>query len=190
MNTPTLNFELLFVLAASILGGLVALAGWGAAYWLWRKGRRAEAALKLMRRRAEAPFLVPSEVKFNFLYTTSPQGQTQGCSVASGCLLSHLRSDVEKNTAPGAAVRLVVENCGKEPRRIALRLDGHSVRLEREPAVSDAHGLRYIEYPYDPAKHGQEQHLELEFETESGLQDHHTYVLKHGLRFLRRLDSL
>jgi hypothetical protein len=190
MNDPALFSGVGLTLAASVVGWLLAVAGWVAAFWLWGKGRRAEAALKLMRRRAEAPFLVLSEVKFNFLYTTSPQGQTQGCSVASGSLLSHLRSEVEKNTTPGAAVRLVIENRGKEPRRAVVRLDGQSVRLEREPAVSDAHGLRYIEYPYDPAKHGQEQRLVIEFETESGLEDRHTYVLKHGLRCLRRLDPL
>ena len=176
------------MLVAIALGGLVALGGWITALCLWRRGRRAEAELRLVRRRLEAPWLAPSEAKFNFLYTNPSAGPIQGCSVASGCLLSHLRSEVDKNTAPGAAVFMVIENLGKEPRRTVLQLDGQPVRLGREPAVSDAHGLQYIEYPYDPGKHGREQRLVVDFETENGFRDRHIYAMKHGQRFLRRVD--
>ncbi len=188
MNTPAVNPGASLLLAALALWGLVAVAGWVTAFWLWRKGQRAEAELRLIRRRTEAPCLVPSDAMFNFLYTTPGQGPIQGCSVASGCLLSHFRNEVDKNTAPGATVLLVIENRGQEPRRAALWLDGQPVRLAKEPAVSDAHGLQYIEYPYDRARHGQEQRLVIEFETGSGVVDRHTYLLKHGQRFLRRMD--
>jgi hypothetical protein len=188
MNNPTPDLETLLLPAAATLGWLVAIAGWTTALMLWRKGCRTRAELNLIRRRAEAPCLVPSEAIFNFLYTTPGQGPIQGCSVASGCLLSHFRNEVEKKTEPGAAILLVIENRGREPRRAVLRLDGQPVRLGREPAVSDAHGLHYLEYPYDPVKHGQDQRLVIEFETDGGVQDRHAYVLKHGLRYLRRID--
>ncbi len=188
MNDSAVNLAGWLVVLAVTLGGLVAVTGWVTALWLWRRGQRAEAELRLIHRRAQAPCLVASDAIFNFLYTTPGEGPIRGCSVASGCLLSHFRNEVDKNTAPEAAVRLVIENRGLEPRRAALHLDGQPVLLVKEPAVSDAHGLQYLEYPYDPRKHGQEQRLVIEFETANGIQDRHTYALKHGHRSLRRMD--
>jgi len=40
----------------------------------------------------------------------------------------------------------------------------------------------------EKARHGQNQHLQLNFETEDGCQDTHTYPIVHGRRVLNRID--
>ena len=188
MNPSAATPEVSLVLIAVGLSTLAAVAGWVVALVLWRPGRKAEAELVLIRRRAAAPCLAPSEAVFNFLYLTPGQGPIQSCAVTSGRLLSRLRNEVEQRTEPGTNILLVVENRGEIPRQCRLVLDGQSVPLAQEPAVSDAHGLLYIQYPYHPDRHGREQRLVIEFETANGVQDRHTYLLKHGVRSLRRVD--
>jgi hypothetical protein len=188
MNPSGSTPEAGLVLVAVGLTALVAVVGWIVALVLWRRRGKLEAELMLIRRRAQAPCLAPSEAVFSFLYTTPGQGPIQACAVTSGRLLSRFRNEVDKKTEAGADILLVVENRGEDPRECRLLLDGQSVPLAQEPAVSDAHGLLYIHYPYQPDRHGQDQRLVIEFETTNGVQDRHTYLLKHGVRSLRRAD--
>jgi hypothetical protein len=67
-------------------------------------------------------------------------------------------------------------------------LDGKAIQLRSEPALKFASGLQFLEYPYDPVKHGQDQKLVISFETASGVHDRHTYSLKHGIRHLVRTE--
>lgn len=181
-----MNIEQIAKASPLVLGWLTAAVGWVTALRQWRKKRKSEAELKLIRRRGEAPYLVPSQSLFNHLYFDAGGGEIRFFPGGSGNVLCSLRDEVAKETAPGTPIFFVVENNGKGARRVTITLDGQAARLRHEPQIQGAHDLSYLEYSYNPAKHGQNQCLVIEFETETGVQDRHTYLLKHGFRSLTR----
>lgn len=165
-------------------GAVVALAGF---FWGLRERRgkkRAEDELKKIRRRGDAPFFRPSDELVGNLYHQEYE-QILFIPFGSGVLCS---SHAEVKLEDGQPVFFVVENHGRAANSVVMKLDGGPISLRQEPDIEAAHGLQYLVYPYSRAKHGQDQELVISFETESGVQDTHRYVLRHGMRFLRRVD--
>jgi hypothetical protein len=181
-----MDIEHLVKSAPAITGWVSSVIGWIAAFVQWRKKRKSEAELKLIRRRGEAPYLTPSEQFFQRLYVGGSEREAQ--SAAPATVLCATSDQVPKEVSAGTPIRLVVDNKGKSARRVTVSLDGRSIHLREEPPLPFANGLAFLEYPYDPRKHGQDQRLVIDFETEAGVQDRHTYVLKHGIRWLSRRD--
>lgn len=160
--------------------------GWIVALLQWRKKRKAEAELKLIRRRGDAPYLTPSATTVNRLFTDASAGEAHTAGAAT--VLTALHEEVSKEMPADTPVRFVVDNQGQSARRVSVSLDGKPIQLRSEPDLKFTSGLQFLEYPYDPKKHGQDQTLVISFETASGVQDHHTYSLKHGIRHLVRTD--
>ena len=160
--------------------------GWVVPLLQWRKKRKAEAELKVIRRRGDAPYLTPSASTVNRLFTDALEGEAR--TAAAATVLTAFHGEVPKEMPADTPVRLVVDNHGQPARRVSVSLDGKAIQLRSEPALEFASGLQFLEYPYDPKKHGQDQTLIISFETASGVQDRHTYSLKHGIRHLVRTD--
>jgi hypothetical protein len=172
--------------ASTALPWVTTAVGWLAAVLQWRKKRKAEAELRLIRRRGDAPYLTPSETTVDRLITDASPGVANTAHAST--VLTVFNAQVPKDMPADTPVRLVVENSGQPARRVSVTLDGKPIQLRAEPALEFANGLQFLEYPYDPKKHGQDQTLTISFETASGVQDRHTYTLKHGIRHLVRTD--
>lgn len=160
--------------------------GWLVALLQWRKKRKAEAEIKLIRRRADAPYLTPSATTVDRLFTDASAGQAQ--FAGTDTVLTVFHAEVPKELPADTPVCFVVDNQGQAARRVSVTLDGKPIQLRSEPALDFASGLQFLEYPYDPGKHGEDQTLVISFETASGVQDRHTYSIKHGIRHLVRTD--
>jgi hypothetical protein len=165
---------------------ITAGVGWVVAIFQWRKKRKAETEVRLIRRRGDAPYLTPSSTTVNRLITNASAGEAR--TAATATVLTALNGEVPKDLPADTPVRLVVDNQGQPARRVSVSLEGKAIQLRSELALKFASGLQFLEYPYDPKKHGQDQTLIISFETASGVQDHHTYSLKHGIRHLVRTD--
>jgi hypothetical protein len=174
--------------SAAVLGWLTAIVGWIIGAVQWRKKRKVEAELKLIRRRAEAPYLAASDAVFNCLYTSLIGSELRCFQPGMENLLCFQRDEVGKNLIADNPVLFVIENSGQAARSVAVSLDGVPIQLKREPDIQDAQGLQFLEYPYQPAKHGQTQQLVIDFESSGGVQDRHTYQIIHGARSLKRTD--
>jgi hypothetical protein len=160
--------------------------GWIVALLQWRKKRKAEAEIKVIRRRGDAPYFIPSATTVQRLILDATSGNARTANMAT--VLTVFHEEVPKEMAADTPVRFVVDNQGQPARRVSVSLDGKPIQLRSEPALEFASGLQFLEYPYDPVKHGQDQKLVISFETASGVQDRHTYSLKHGIRDLVRTD--
>jgi hypothetical protein len=160
--------------------------GWIVALLQWRKKRKAEAEIKLIRRRGDAPYFTPSATTVQRLFTDATAGEAHTAGAAT--VLTTVHGEVSKEMPTDTPVRFVVDNQGQPARHVSVNLDGKPIQLRSEPALKFASGLQFLEYPYDPKKHGQDQKLVISFETASGVQDRHTYSLKHGIRHLVRID--
>jgi len=160
--------------------------GWIIALLQWRKKREAEAEIKLIRRRGDAPYFTPSATTVQRLFTDATAGEAH--TAAAATVLTGIHGEVSKEMPADTPVRFVVENQGQPARHVSVSLDGNPIQLRSEPALKFASGLQFLEYPYDPIKHGQDQVLVISFETISGVQDRHTCCLKHGIRHLVRTD--
>ena len=146
----------------------------------------AELELKNIQRRAHAPFLKPSSDKFNAIYHNLGGGKVAFVSCGDKSLLCDFRDEVEAND--GEEVFFVVENLGASARGISVKLDGKPISLKREADMQNSGGRIYLVYPYEKSKHGLEQVITLSFESETGVQDTHKYITRHGFRILKRID--
>jgi hypothetical protein len=173
-------------LASTVLPWITTAVGWVVAAFQWRKKRKAEADLKLIRRRGDAPYFVPSESTFDRLLVGAARNQAAAASADT--VLSVFNHEISKEAPTGTPVRLVVDNQGQPARRISVTLDGQQIQLRSEPSLEFASGLQFLEYPYAPEKHGKDQTLAISFESTSGVQDRHIYATKHGIRHLVRAD--
>lgn len=147
---------------------------------------KAEANLLLIRRRGDAPLLVPDDAMFNNIYEANG-ANIHFLSAANPRVLCWLREEVVGVKA-NEPVFFLVKNVGKAAPQVSLRLDGESIRLLKEPEIDSAHGYHFLKYPYNPEMHGQIQRLMMRFVSETGFEDTHTYELIHGHRTLRRVD--
>jgi hypothetical protein len=154
--------------------------------------REAELELKQIKRRADAPFLVPSDIVFGAIKYTDENGELRFLRSDSGFVLSWRGNEVvvDRLCADWNRVFFLVDNAGEAARGMIVKLDGETISLKREADDDDSRGLLYLEYPYKPEKHGKEQTLLLSFETRSGVQDTHRYLTRHGFRVLDRIDPV
>ena len=169
---------------ATVLPWITTGVGWIVTLLQWRKKRKAEAEIRLIRQRGDAPYLTPSDTTVDRLFTDITAGEPKTANRAT--VLTVLHGEVPKEMPADTPVRFVVDNQGQPARRVSVSLDGKPIQLRSEPALPCANGLQFLEYPYDPKKLGQDQALVISFETASGVQDRHTYTLKHGVCHLVR----
>ncbi len=112
-----MTLDTVLKLSAAILGWVTAIVGWAIAFAQRRKRVKAEAEMKLIRRRGEAPYITPSNATFNILYLAQGEGHLQVCQAGAPNMLCFLRDEVAKETQEGTPVFFVVQNDGKEARR-------------------------------------------------------------------------
>lgn len=149
---------------------------------------KAESQLVLIRRRGDAPLLVPSSSRFNMTSRSVGNGRLLMVSPMDGAVLCEFRNEVNIPAGQEQIVVFVVENIGERARAASVKLDDGTAVLQQEAEMEGARGRLFLIYPYDRAVHGQEQKLTLTFESQSGIQDTHTYSIRHGVRFLRRIE--
>jgi hypothetical protein len=180
----------------AIATAIAAVAASVTTYWAFTErrekiaARAAQAAaqleLKNTQRRAHAPFLKPSTDRFNAIYHNLGNGKVSFVSVGHKSLLSDFRDEVEAKD--GDEVFFVVENLGASARGISVKLDGKPITLSREAEMENSRGRIYLVYPYEKSQHGNNQIISLSFESDTGAQDTHQYITRHGFRVLRRID--
>jgi hypothetical protein len=119
-----MNTEEILKLSAAILGWLTAIVGWIVGLVQWRKKCKMEAELKLIHRRAEAPYLAPSDAVSTCLYTSLIGSEIRCFQPGMENLLCFQRDEVEKNLVTDNPVLFVIENSGQAARRVAVSLDG------------------------------------------------------------------
>jgi hypothetical protein len=182
-------FEAIATVVMALIAGIS--AAW--AFQEYRSRKRAETAtqkaeleLKQIRRRGDAPFLKPSDLRFNALYVGATNNEIRFFPAGEPSMLCAFREEVELED--GRSVIFVVENVGKAAPSVSLKLDGEAISVQREADMDHAHGLQFLVYPYHKSKHGKEQILTLSFESASGVQDSHRYLTRHGFRVLHRID--
>ena len=153
-----------------------------------RSKNYAEEELKLIKRRGDAPYILPSDTVFGQLYHDFGEGEVKIWSAMNGNVLCFSRGEVPNDCPAGTTIVFVVSNIGEPTKSASVKLDGQPILLKREVDFDDAKGLYFLEYPYAPEKHGKDQILTVSFETRSGAQDTHKYITKHGKRHLERID--
>jgi hypothetical protein len=180
----------------------VSIGGWLTATFVWFKWlhevrekrleraakEKAEGDLRQIRRRGDAPYLEPSATFFTGINFIFEKDEHRLWQAGGPKILSFQRDEVSSELPPGQPIIFVVNNAGESARGVVVKLDGAAIALKMEADVNDSHGLYYLEYPYEPEKHGREQALVLSFETRSGVQDIHRYITRHGFRVLKRID--
>jgi hypothetical protein len=149
--------------------------------------KRAEDEQTQIRRRGSAPFLKPVDDCWVRLHLDNGQGNISMLPPTRPAVLCGSTMEV-KGLKDGDPVYFPFINHGQDAPAISLKLDDVPVPLGKEPDISSAHGYYYFAYPYEKAKHGQEQVLSLSFETTDGRHDTHQYLLVHGRRVLQRID--
>lgn len=179
-----------------MVGGAAAVYPW--VKWLHeirqkrkeKEGReKAEAELKLIRRRGDAPFLALDESRFEqFLFPPAEPGKIRFVRPGSSMLLCYARQEVERDTPGNHAVMLVFENRGLAADKIKVTLEGHPVTILSEPDIRSANGLVALQYDYHRECHGQEQTFIVWFQARNGFEDTHRYRTRHGIRELERVD--
>lgn len=180
----------------AIATAVAAVAASVTTYWAFTErrakiiARAAQAAseleLKNIQRRAHAPFLKPSDDVFNAIYHNVGEGKVAFIPYGEKALLCNSRNEVE--ASDGDEVIFIVENLGAAARGISVKLEGKPISLRREADMQYAGGRIYLVYPYTKLKHGQDQIITLSFESETGIQNIHKYVTRHGIRVLKRID--
>src|SRR6266478_3286191 len=110
-------------------GWITSVVGWAIGLIQWRKKRRVETELKLIRRRGEAPYLTPSNIPFEHLYFSLKPGEVRILPAGSPNLLCFLRDEVERTVPEKTPIMFVVDNQGRAARRVSLSLDGVSIQL-------------------------------------------------------------
>src|SRR5438132_14277267 len=132
--------------------------------WIWiasqarhrtkeqRTKEKAEQELQNRRRMREAPFFRPSEAVFEQCYYPHPQGSPRTGFVTDKNMLCFMRNEVQLED--GELVVFVVENVGRIPKVVFVKLDDENIQLIGEPDMNGSHGLQYLVYPYQSSKKG------------------------------------
>src|SRR5262249_25581950 len=121
-----MNLEEITKLSGSLLGWLTAMVGWVIGLIQWRKKRKAEAELKLIRRRGEAHYLIPSNTTFHHLNASLAAGEVRLFPAGAENVLCFAREEVDRKVAQGFPILFVVRNDGQPTRGVSLSLDGAS----------------------------------------------------------------
>lgn len=154
-----------------------------------RQAAKDRAELQALRRRGEAPFFrtatstVTKVMTGPFEWFWCSPGHPEWKQVLDGG-----RAEIKPDLKLGAPVLMLVENAGSETREVKVEPNEHEISLDCEPDVEESSGHWWLAYPYAPEKRGEEQSFIVSFETDTGVQGKHAYVLKHGFRELRRVD--
>lgn len=172
------------------------ISGWLVAFWQYCGKKKSEkreqiaaAEIQAIRRRGNAPYLQPENRRFNALYFDNGKPGQMGCwHGTNGNILSVFLDEVSREMPKDTLVIFLIENTGQHGRRVKILLDGQPITLVSEAEIKSANNFQWLQYPYDPAKHGKEQLLTIAFETNDGVQDIHTYMIEHGRRKIVRID--
>jgi hypothetical protein len=170
--------------AIAALGAVVAVL-W--AIWEHYGRKRAEKKLAEIKRRGDAPFLRVSDAIFGNILYVFGEGQSEIWHSINSHILCFQRSQVE-GVRTGGDVVLVVDDAGEPTHKIIVKLDDAPIIFASGTETNTSKEIRFLKYPYDPRKQGQEQRITVSFETRSGAHDTHIYTTRHGVRFLERTN--
>jgi hypothetical protein len=151
-----------------------------------QKLEKQEAALR--RSRASAPYFTPSTALYNNLFELGDDGQFHSWGAGSKNLLTVRRKEIAKDASKDTPVIFVIDNLGKDAKRIKISGDIPGFEMKREPRISAAGDYLFVKYPYDPAQQGKTQKVIFSFETEDGDNISHIYETRHGFHEFKRID--
>ncbi len=178
-NTKTndINWEAIIALAALL---------WAICEHIAR--RKAERKLDEIKRRGDAPFLSVSDtILGTILYYRNGEVELWHAATDRG-ILSFQHERVEALNA-GDPVVLLVNDTGEPTHEIIVKLDDIPIVFDSgRDHEKSTEKIYFLKYPYDPQKNGHQQRITVAFETRSGVHDTHTYITRHGVRFLKRID--
>lgn len=170
---------------------VIAFAGWVVAALVFlysiyrnhisdRRIKRAEEELAAIKLRGQGPYLVPSKKMVNVVY--EGKGESIGAwPITSGNVLCSMRNKVSSEINAGDPVILLVDNLGKDARRIIIaKTDLKNCLITQEPNISSASGLAFLKYDFEPDKFDKPCDIYLDFESSDGFQGQHVYRTIHG----------
>ncbi len=148
------------------------------------KERKAEA---IRRSKASAPYFVLSPDLFGRTVEQGEKGEAWMWRTDGGNILYQQRHEVSEKLEANDPVVLVIENIGKDARKIHLSGDITGIALKVEPPMDPTRRL-FFKYPFVPANRGKVEKIIISFETEDGYDMTHTYQTRHGFFELARID--
>ena len=151
---------------------------------------KAEREMRENKRRAldVCPYFAVSTMPFSaMMIAGSKPGEMVMVTDHQPYVLSFGRDEVGNEIQAGYAVILIIENHGREGNELTLSLDGGELSLEHSIDPGSEVQFAFV-YPFNPAKRGQVQRIELRFLRTDGVRDVHVYETKHGMRYLRRVE--
>lgn len=147
--------------------------------------RKAEKELADMRSRGEGPYLAPSNQLCGHIYEQTGKDIVLWPTTGSNVLCSQ-REEVS-DLKSGDLVILLLENSGRNARRIRIDAALKNCTIKQEPDFDSSHGYIFLKYEYEPEQHGKTVQLSMSFEAPSGFQDTHVYETIHGRRVFTRV---
>jgi len=160
---------------------IAAVVGWAAAACEWIRKRRAEARLKEIRRRAEAPFLVPTSFTAH--------------SIADPVRFVDMRNHgdmLEKFSVllgtHGVEMRQGFSNEGQKVRAVSIVQPSLVSLVNVGTVIPEGPSAGWLRYVYDHSKKGQPERFSIQFESLMGVRQIHVYEVIHGVRSLQRVD--
>lgn len=132
----------------------------------------AQNELRAIRKRGEAPFLVPAEVHGHYLEFCS-KGDRIGFEKV-------IRPGVDLTVFEGEEIILPVDNIAKNLHTWRVRIDGEEGAFLFQALADGKRPVYAIKYPFKSVLRGQWQILEIAFLVEGGADGIHRYLIQHG----------
>jgi hypothetical protein len=177
------NWELIWT-AFSAIVAVLALA-WAILERLSKM--RTDKKLEEIKRRGDAPFLrVCDSAMGNITFFKDGVVEYRHATTDKS-MISFQHQRVEALNA-GDAVFLLIDDTGEPTNHIAVKLDDAPIVFGIAFDDDARKTVSFIEYPFDPEKIGRQQRIVLSFESRSGVHNKHTYITRHGYRFLKRTN--
>ena len=184
VNPSAVKWDVVWAAIAAIAAVLALL--W--AIWEHAGRRKAERKLDEIKRRGDAPFLSVSDAILGTIHYFRNGGTEFWHAATTPGILSFQQERVGALNA-GDQVVLLVDNTGEPTHKIAVKLDDIPIVFDSGRDFQNPNAtIFFLLYLYDPQKNGHQQRITVAFETRSGVHDTHTYITRHGVRFLKRID--
>ena len=146
---------------------------------------KAEQDLAQIRSRGEGPYLTPSNLLCGGVYEQTNKDMLVWMPHGSNFLW--VQREEVCNLSTDDPVILLLENSGRDARRISIKTTLKNCAIKQEPEFADSHGYIFLKYDYDPEQHGKTFSLAISFEAPSGFQDTHVYETVQGKRVFTRV---
>jgi hypothetical protein len=176
------NWELIWTAFSAIVAILALL--WAVLERIFRM--RTDKKLDEIKQRGDAPFFRISEAIMGNIGFFKDGEAVFRFAGSDKSVLAFQHQKVEALNV-GDPVILMIDDTGEPTHAIIVKLDGDPIIFGSAIDDNTTKSVLFFEYPYNPKKEGQEQRITISFETRSGVHNTHTYITRHGVRFLKRI---